>query len=750
MDNIIVLTIEMGQYYHAVNGEKTMSKWTYSILITYLLLGIYVLVVAIRIPYIGIGLDTTSEQPVMSEFYYPKWAQQSNIEIGDVLLTIDGKPTKDIQSIQVDSYVCCAKELTFRKPNGDVHSVLVKHKDIPEELYLQIIFPLFYFVLSFSVAIYLWKRNKDNQLTSLLTLFLLTCSLTYISTGSSVRGNQIGALVIGIGIILCIVLFIHFLQFYFRYLRIEWPYINTKWLYLTLLLIPCFEVIENDNSDFSTKASLITLGMFAVLVLYAIYILFISYIRTKLEKIRLITFAFITPFLPFLLCFVIPIIVGLRPILYSEVAALFLLFIPFSFIFIQVNERLFDIEYQLSRLRYYSTLAFFSALLVTTVISILLLDKLSIIEITSVLILVFLIIITSFYIKEQLDYKYRKIIFSSTGDYVHNLYAAVNRMGKANNQQELLDQLTYEITEKLGTTAFSITTITEDAPFTREEDNFGNHLLLHDTGEEKIMLNIRHVLQKEELLWLELLALYVSMFIDNLKLIEDLVYEIKLMKDNNDTHLPWLDKLLWNIIEKEKSILAQELHDTILQEQLHLARELDVIASSPIIKKEKVLDIREQLLNASKDLREYCENLSPPLLDTFGLQIALKKLIQKVKIRADFLVNAQIERVHFQDVTLHLVVYRLVQELFNNAIKHAEATEVSLRLQAINRGFILQYDDNGIGCDIEDLMQSSASMGINGIRERVRAFNGDITITSSLNEGMHIFIQIQEDVNSDD
>ncbi|MFF2176397.1 ATP-binding protein [Lysinibacillus sp. NPDC058147] len=730
-----------------------MSKWTYSIFITYLLLGIYVLVMAIRIPYICILVDTASGQPIIDEFYYSEWAQQNNIEKGDLLLTVDGEPAEDVRSIQLDSAVRSAKELTFMKTDGDVHSVTVKHKDIPEEFYLQIIFPMFYFVLSFAVAIFLWRRNKDNLLTSLLTLFLLTCSLAYISTGASVRGNLIGSLVITIGIVLCIVLFIHFLQFYFRYLRIEWRYINTKWLYLLLLVIPCCNFIEIVNPDFRSISSLINLGMFAVLVLYAIYILLTSYLQTKRAKIRLITIAFITPFLPFLLFFVTPEIVGLNPILHSEVAALFLLFIPFSFIFIQVNERLFDIEYQLSRLRYYSTLAFFSAIILTTGVTILFIDNLSIIKITGVYILVFFVIIASFYIKEQLDFKYRKIIFSSTGNYVHNLYAAVNRMGKAKNQQELLDQFKYEITEKLGTTAFTITTITEDVPFTRGEVNIGNektHLLLHDTGEEKIMLNIRHVLQNEELLWLELLALYVSMFIDNLKLIEDLVCEIRLMKDNNDTQLPWLDKLLWNIIEKEKSILAQELHDTILQEQLHLARELDVLASSANIKKEKVLDIREQLLNASKDLREYCENLSPPLLDTFGLQIALKKLTQKVKIRSDFLLNTQIERVQFQDVTLHLVVYRLVQELLNNAIKHAEATEVSLKLQAINRGFILQYDDNGIGCNIEDLMQSSASMGINGIRERVRAFNGDITITSSHNEGMHIFIQIQEDVESYD
>ncbi|QPQ31060.1 sensor histidine kinase [Lysinibacillus sp. JNUCC 51] len=730
-----------------------MSKWTYSIFITYLLLGIYVLVVAMQIPYIGITLETNSEQPIMTEFYYPNWAQQNNIEKGDLLLTIDGKPPEDVRYIQLNSFVRSAKELTFMKANGDVHSVSVKHKDIPEEFYLQIIFPLFYFVLSFGVAIYLWRRNKDNLLTILLLLFLLTCSLTYISTGASIRGNLIGGFVISIGIVLCMVLFIHFLQFYFRYLHIEWPYLNTKWLYLTLLFIPCSDFIKTINSDFWTITSLIKLGMFAVLVLFAIFILLSSYLRTKLAKIRLITIAFIIPFLPFLLLFVMPEIFGLNIILHAEVASLFLLFIPFSFIFIQVNERLFDIEYQLSRLRYYSTLAFSCALILTTGITLLFIDKLSIVEITSIFILVFLVIIASFYIKEQLDFKYRKIIFSSTGNYVHNLYAAVNRMGKVKNQQELLDQFKYEITEKLGTTAFTIISITEDVPLTHSEVSIGNettHLLLHDTGEEKIILKIRHVLQKEELLWLELLALYVSMFIDNLKLIEDLICEIRHMQDNNETQFPWLDKLLWNIIEKEKSILAQELHDTILQEQLHLARELDVISSLPIIEKEKVLDIREQLLNASKDLREYCENLSPPLLDTFGLQIALKKLIQKVKIRADFLLKAQIERVHFQDATLHLVVYRLVQELLNNAIKHAEATEVLLKLQVINGGFILQYDDNGIGCDIEDLMQSSTSMGINGIRERVRAFNGDITITSSHNEGMHIFIQILEDVESYD
>ncbi|ODV56172.1 sensor histidine kinase [Lysinibacillus fusiformis] len=726
-----------------------MKKWIYCIFLTYLILGIYVLAIAIKTPFISLTLDTTNGQAAIKDSYYTSWAHQKNIEQGDIVLAIDGQPAWENRSVRLFSLIRSAKQLTIQKFDGTIQTIDVKHIDMPEELYLQILFPIFYFLLAFSVAIYLWRRNKDNPPTFLLTLFLLTCSLAYISTGASARGNLIGQFVIGICIILCMVLFIHFLQHFFRYLQIQWSYIDSKWLYLSSLIIPFCYLLEGFKPSFREITPLLNLGIFAILVLYAIYILLTSYLRTKLAKIRLIAIAFIIPFLPFLIFFVIPEILDHKPLLHADIASLFLLFIPFSFLFIQVNERLFDIEYQLTRLRYYSTLAFFSALLLTTGIALLIMVQLSIVHVTSIFLLVFMVMMASFYIKERIDFKYRKIIFSSTGNYVHNLYAAVQRMGKAKNQQELLERFKYEITEKLGTTAFLISTVTEDtlAPL------LGSHytkLLLHDAGDEKIMLEIKHTLQKEELLWLELLALYVSMSINNLQQIEDLVLEVQHMKNTSDTPLPWLDKLLWNIIEKEKSILAQELHDTILQEQLHLARELDVLAGTPIIQKDTILDIREQLLNATKDLREYCENLSPPLLDTFGLQIALKKLIQKVKIRADFLVSSQIERVEFQDVTLHLVVYRLVQELLNNAIKHANATEVSLTLQAIPKGFILQYDDNGVGCDIEDLIQSSASMGINGIRERVRAFNGDITIQSSHNEGMHIYIQIQEDGDSYD
>ncbi len=120
-------------------------------------------------------------------------------------------------------------------------------------------------------------------------------------------------LVIGIGIILCLVLLIHFLQLYFRYLHIEWRYLDTKWLYVLPLAVLCCYVYALFNRGLRELTAFIILGLFVGLVLYAIYILLTSYLRTKLAKIRLIAIAFITPFLPFLLFFVIPEILGHEP-----------------------------------------------------------------------------------------------------------------------------------------------------------------------------------------------------------------------------------------------------------------------------------------------------------------------------------------------------------------------------------------------------------------------------------------------------
>ena len=724
-----------------------MNKMIISIFTIYLVLGLYFLSLAISKPLIYIELTEKNGHYYINETYYPKWAKQHEIDKGDLLISVDQEQPIHNPAVQKTQSVIEANELILLKSDGAIRTISISHFDLPEQLFTFLLFPMLYFVLSIFLTIYLWRKNKGNFLTTLLILFLLSTSLAYISSIASSRLNQLGAITIDFCIILCLVILIHFLEHYFRYLHIKWPFIAAHWLYLLPLLILLHDLMEIVNPAFTFLTPVGILFIFSLLVFCTISILLVSYLQTQSPKLRIIAISLIVPFMPFLFLFVVPEIIGRQAILSSEISALFLLLIPFSFIFIYLNEQLLDLEFQLSRIRYYSALAFSIAFVLTMGITILLSYR-SIAKMTGVFIWLFIGILAGFYLKERLDFMHRKIIFSTNDDYVQNLYAAVHRIGSAKNQQELEARFTQELSKKFGSATFSIETITNEQPLTPGEmimDYKRIQLVLHNANDAQIVLSITNSIPKKDLLWLELLALYFSMFVDNLKHIEDLVEEIHRMKVASHTQLPWLDKILWNILEKEKNILAQELHDTILQEQLHLARELDIITGLPFIQKERVLAIREQLLEASQDLRDYCENLSPPLLDTFGLHVALKKLIQKVKIRANFLLDAQIDRVNFEEPSLHLVVYRIVQELLNNAIKHADATKVKLHLTAIDRGFVLQYEDDGIGCHLDEMNDSTTSMGINGIRERVRAYSGDMTIFSRLNEGLHITIQIQEE-----
>ncbi len=92
---------------------------------------------------------------------------------------------------------------------------------------------------------------------------------------------------------------------------------------------------------------------------------------------------------------------------------------------------------------------------------------------------------------------------------------------------------------------------------------------------------------------------------------------------------------------------------------------------------------------------------------------------------------------------MNLMIYRLFQELLNNALKHSYATIVEIHLQEMTDGFEIIYNDDGVGCNVGDIRQTD-SMGIKGMQERVKAFNGHFYITSNINEGMSIRITVKE------
>lgn len=748
------------------------NKFFWPAIVLYIVLGLYLNFVNYSAPYIEIGVEEKDGKWLVSQLYYKDWAKGQNISIGDTILNVDDGPIAELNQLKYKSKILSANDLTIMKPDGKIINIHIKHLDIPQQFFYVLIVPACYYLLTLFVAFYLYFKQRNTRLTDLLILFILTVSLAYVSSGVSGRLDGIGIIVNRTTMLLCLVILLHFLRNYFSFMKTKWMFINNiQFFYLMPsigFILACIGTVFPASNDILSN---VVLFLFLILLIIILSILLISYFKYSSPQLKILLGSIMIPFLPFLFLYVLPKILFHTYILSSEISSLFLLLIPFSFIFTQLAERLFDIEYHITRLRYYVIFSLLFTLWFTVGLYFIAGQYLRITVMSGVSFFTFSSLVILFYVKEKVDYRKRKILFSTKGDYIHQLYTAVDKIGKTIKIDELLEKFAYEVSVHLELEDVFVLTYNYD---TNEFlTNSGERILIHpDTmddirlGEirkiDKIYLAFLHQdahykralvlghnntihLKDEELLWLELLLLYVNNFIENTKLVEELLEELKHMKQADDGQLPWLNKLLWLRFEEEKYQLAQELHDTNLQEQLHIAREVDVLVNAKDTTdiQEKLAKIHKQMVGSLHELRTYCENLKPPLLDTLGLNAALEKLIRKVQERANFVLIYSIDRLYLEDERMNLMIYRLFQEVLNNALKHSYATAVEIHLKEMNDGFEIIYSDDGVGCHVEEIIVAE-SMGIRGMQERVKAFNGHFYIDSQLNQGMSIRIAVKE------
>nr|WP_156304644.1 ATP-binding protein [Lysinibacillus sp. FJAT-14745] len=725
-------------------------------------------------PFLGINLKEENGQWLIADSYYKEWATKQHITNGDVVLGIDGIQIDKLPNIKYTPVIRAANDLTILKTNGDLIQVQIKPLDIPEQIFYVLVVPACYYFLSLIIACFLYFKQRKTELINLLILFILTVSLAYVSIGASGRLDIIGTIVNRSSMLLCLVLLIHFLKKYFLFLNIKWLFINNIKVFYTLPLIAFFMSIISNIYPFTNPLfSNITLWFFFILLIKILGILGISYYIFKTSQLKILLSSIIIPFLPFLFLYALPEVVFHKSILSADICSLFLMLIPFSFIFTQLTERIFDMEYFITRLRHYFNFSFaFTIWLLMGIYSI---TDLSISRMTEIFLFTFFSLIALFYIKEKIDYHKRKILFSTKGDYIHRLYTTVDSIGRVVKIEDLLERFVQEIALHLESKhvyvltydlqTHQVTSTSTSKEYTQNQmseieieqlrlgdikktEHFYIAFIHQDVNYKRILVldhNKSIYLKDEELLWLELLLLYVNNFIENTKMVEDLLEQLKHMKEADKSQLPWLNKLLWLRFEQEKYQLAQELHDTVLQEQLHIAREMDVFihAKKKTDIQSGLTKIHEHMITSLNDLRGYCENLKPPLLDTLGLNAALEKLIQKVHKRADFVLIYTIDRLYLEDERLNLMIYRLFQELLNNALKHSYANTVEIHLLETEEGFEIIYSDDGVGCKMDDIILAD-SMGIRGMQDRVQAFNGQFFINTNVGEGMSIRIKVIE------
>ena len=195
--------------------------------------------------------------------------------------------------------------------------------------------------------------------------------------------------------------------------------------------------------------------------------------------------------------------------------------------------------------------------------------------------------------------------------------------------------------------------------------------------------------------------------------------------------------------EKARSRFSKELHDG-LGPLLSSAK----MSLSALAREERTPEQREIIDNttyvideAIRSLREISNNLSPHVLNDFGLARGVQHFIDRsaamhnVKIR--FTTNLRTER---YDTDIEVILYRVICELINNSLKHAACTNVNLSLSRAGTTLVLDYSDNGRGFDSKAMMD--CGMGLSNIDSRINSLGGTFDIDSAKGKGMHATIRI--------
>lgn len=203
---------------------------------------------------------------------------------------------------------------------------------------------------------------------------------------------------------------------------------------------------------------------------------------------------------------------------------------------------------------------------------------------------------------------------------------------------------------------------------------------------------------------------------------------------------------LQNVREDERGHLARELHDEL--GALLTAAKLDVarLKSRLGVAQPEAIERLEHLtttLNSGIALkRRIVEGLRPSSLSHLGLVASLEILAREFEERSDIPITANLEKVDLGG-SAQLTVYRLVQESLTNIGKYAEATQIVIRMQNLGGHITVEVDDNGIGFDLNALTPNSH--GLTGMRHRVEAAGGRLTITTSPQAGTKISAVLPKD-----
>ncbi|KUP04376.1 histidine kinase [Bacillus coahuilensis p1.1.43] len=199
--------------------------------------------------------------------------------------------------------------------------------------------------------------------------------------------------------------------------------------------------------------------------------------------------------------------------------------------------------------------------------------------------------------------------------------------------------------------------------------------------------------------------------------------------------------------EDERKRLSREIHDGPAQMMANVLMRTDLAEKvykehGPEVGFSEIREMKQMVRSALYEVRRIIYDLRPMALDDLGLIPTLKKYLHTLEdyhagVVITFQNMGQEKRLPSK---FEVALFRMVQESVNNALKHAQPTEIQVKIEIKKEKVLVIVKDNGKGFDTENTKQGS--FGIMGMKERVELLNGTLSILSKIDVGTAITIEV--------
>ncbi|KMQ69279.1 hypothetical protein ACM39_04080 [Chryseobacterium sp. FH2] len=255
--------------------------------------------------------------------------------------------------------------------------------------------------------------------------------------------------------------------------------------------------------------------------------------------------------------------------------------------------------------------------------------------------------------------------------------------------------------------------------------------------------------KKNQYLWILglasvfLIMLIISIYLYNKKLEKQRKINIEQkLKEIQQKEQLKITKAILESEEKERERIAKDLHDGLGGMLTGIKINLSVWSVNYLQEnnQEDFKKILNQLDDSVNELRHVARNLMPESLLNFGLETAINDLCE-FYTRNDLEIDFQPININKNlSLSVQINIYRILQELLANAVKHAQAANILLQCSQSDENFMITIEDDGKGFD-KNIEKTTKSMGLRNLRNRVDYLNGKMEINSD-SDGTSINIEL--------